>query len=117
MYLGKARDDTPLFFLFLAGDAPAGPPVVVPIVKELSQMYTNIESSWGFEKVRALGFRLVYTLGLGLKMRRVCAVTDVRKRREFVVLKNTHRHTHTHTHTLTLTHTHTHTHTHTLTKP
>ena len=37
-------------------EAPAdagggGPPPVVPVEKELSQMYTNLESSWGFEKV------------------------------------------------------------------
>jgi hypothetical protein len=62
----SARPAMIRLFFFLAGDAPVGPPVVVPIVKELSQMYTNIESSWGFEKVRALGFRLVYALGLGL---------------------------------------------------
>jgi len=39
----------------LAAEGPGGPVEVVPIRKELSQMYTNKESSWGFEKLFDIG--------------------------------------------------------------
>eukprot|EP00277_Geminigera_cryophila_P043733 CAMPEP_0173083324 /NCGR_PEP_ID=MMETSP1102-20130122/19305_1 /TAXON_ID=49646 /ORGANISM="Geminigera sp., Strain Caron Lab Isolate" /LENGTH=1085 /DNA_ID=CAMNT_0013960083 /DNA_START=111 /DNA_END=3368 /DNA_ORIENTATION=- len=49
-------------------EAPAdagggGPPPVVPVEKELSQMYTNLESSWGFEKMLDIGLLYKWSEG------------------------------------------------------
>jgi len=37
------------------GDAGQAPIVVEPIVRELSQLFTNKDSSWGFEKMFDMG--------------------------------------------------------------
>ena len=51
-----------------AGDSPAaagagGPAPVVPVEKELSQMYTNLEPSWGFEKMLDMGLLYKWSEG------------------------------------------------------